>query len=34
MRENICKDVTDKGLVSKINKQLIQQNNNKNSIEK
>ena len=33
MRENICK-VTDKGLVSKINKQLIQLNNNKNSIEK
>ena len=35
MRENICQDVTDKGLVSKINKQLITQlTNNKNSIEK
>ena len=33
MRENICEDVTDEGLVSKINKQLIQLNS-KNSVEK
>ena len=33
MRENICKDVTDEGLVSKINKQFIQLNS-KNSVEK